>query len=249
MYSAKQLKKIVSEKKENFYYYRRKVRMRFSIDSKKIDHLKPTIKCKKKWYGNSYGGFYVNPHLIDKHSIVYSFGIGKDISFDRKIISRHKCKVFGFDPTPTSIDYINSLPIEPLFAFYGYGISTKTGIEKFYLPEEGKGISGSLLLNQFVSDKGYIEVKMKSFDDISNELGHQHVDIVKMDIEGAEYEVLETLMNSKVTIKQLLVEFHDRFYPEEIKSKQITELLNKNGFEVFASSLNYEEISFINTKI
>jgi hypothetical protein len=90
---------------------------------------------------------------------------------------------------------------------------------------------------------------MKSFDDISNELGHKHVDIVKMDIEGAEYEVLETLMNSKVTIKQLLVEFHDRFHPEEVKSKQITQLLNKNGFEVFASSLNYEEISFINTKI
>lgn len=249
MYSVNRLKTLFNENRQNLISYLRKVKMRLAIDHERINHLKPTIKCNKKWYGNSYGGFYLNPDLINENSIVYSFGIGKDISFDLKVISKHKCKVFGFDPTPKSINYINSLAIDERFLFYPFGISTKTGIEKFFLPKDSRGVSASLVLNQFVNEKECIEVNMKSFFDISNELGHQHIDVVKIDIEGAEYEVLETLLNSKVTIKQLLVEFHDRFYPHEIKSKSITELLNQNGFEIYASSLNYEEISFVNTKI
>jgi FkbM family methyltransferase len=249
MYSVNQLKKLANQKIQNIRSYLRKIRLRLCIDPKKVNHLKPTINCKKRWYGSSYGGFFVNPDLLNEDSIVYSFGIGKDISFDRKIISKHKCQVFGFDPTPKSIEYIRSLSKEPLFSFYDFGISTQTGIEKFFLPKNEKAVSGSLTLSKFVSEEKLIKVEMKSFDDISKKLGHQHIDVVKMDIEGAEYEVLETLISTKVTIHQLLVEFHDRFYPGEIKSKRITELLNKNGFEIFGASSNYEEISFINTKI
>lgn len=246
MYSVNQFKILVNQRRQNINSYLRKAKMRLFIDPKKVNHLKPTINCTKKWYGSSYGGFYVNPDLINEDSIVYSFGIGKDISFDRKIISKHKCKVFGFDPTPKSIDYINSLPKERLFSFYDFGISAKTGIKKFYLPKARRAVSGSLVLNQFVSEKEYIEVKMKSFNDITKELGHKQIDIIKMDIEGTEYEVLETLFDTPVTIKQILVEFHDRNYPEEIKSKRIVEYLRKKGYEIYGSSLNYEEISFIN---
>lgn len=223
--------------------------MRLSVDPEEVSHLKPTVKCRKKWYGSSYGGFYVCPDILDKDSIVYSFGIGKDISFDRRIIARHDCKVFGFDPTPKSIEYIKSLPEDQSFSFYDFGISAKTGVEKFFLPKNEKGVSASLNVNQFVNEKNYIEVKMKSFEDIVAELGHRHIDVVKMDIEGAEYDVIETLLQTKVGITQLLVEFHDRFYPGESRSRRLVELLNENGFEIYGASLNYEEISFINTKI
>lgn len=223
--------------------------MRLRQDPTTIDHLKPTINCRKKWYGSSYGGFFVNPNLITKESVVYSFGIGKDISFDRKIMANHHCKVYGFDPTPKSIDYIASLPKQDLFLFYEFGISKETGLVKFFLPKNKRAVSASLNLSEFVDEQNYIDVEMKSLEDITKELGHTHIDVLKMDIEGTEYEVLESLVNANITIDQLLIEFHDRFYPGEIKSKRMTEFLNKNGFEIFAASLNYEEISFINTKI
>ena len=245
MYSVKKIKILINEKRLNALSYFRKLRIRCFIDPLKICHLKPTIKCEKKWYGGSYGGFYVNPDLINKDSIVYSFGIGIDISFDRKIISKHKCRVFGFDPTPKSIDYINSLPKEPLFSFFDFGISTKSGIEKFFLPKDRLGVSGSLVLSDYVNEKEYISVNMKTFNDIIKELGHRKIDIVKLDIEGAEYEVIQSLFDTPAIIRQILVEFHDRNYPQEIKSKQIVEFLRNKGYQIFGASINYEEISFI----
>jgi hypothetical protein len=58
-----------------------------------FSHLKPTVKVGKKWYGNDYGGFFVAPAFINNHSIVYSFGIGEDVSFDESVIKHHNCKV------------------------------------------------------------------------------------------------------------------------------------------------------------
>ena len=37
------------------------------------------------------------------------------------------------------------------------------------------------------------------------------IDILKMDIEGAEYDVIDDIINSPVPIAQVLIEFHHRF--------------------------------------
>ncbi len=249
MYLVGKLMQIINEKRQNIRSFFRKIWLRLSMDKQNVFHLKKTFRCKKKWYGSSYGGFYVNPNLLNESSIVYSFGIGKDISFDRTIIKKHRCKVYGFDPTPKSIEYVKTNNRNSLFLFNDYGISRRTGVEIFFLPKDERGVSGSMSMNQSVSEEKTIHVKVKSFEDIAKEFGHHHIDVVKMDIEGSEYDVLETLLDSKVSITQLLVEFHDRCYEGEIKSKKITKLLFKNGFEIFATSINFEEISFINVEL
>jgi hypothetical protein len=43
---------------------------------------------------------------------------------------------------------------------------------------------------------------------IACELGHQHLDVVKLDIEGGEYEVIADLLAAGPPVVQLLVEFH-----------------------------------------
>ncbi|MEZ4687808.1 MAG: FkbM family methyltransferase [Bacteroidia bacterium] len=246
---VEKFKRVVNEKRLNTQSYLRKIRLRLVTDKSTVDHLKVTLNCEKKWYGSSYGGFFINPRLLHEKSVVYSFGIGRDITFDKKVMAKHKCHVFGFDPTPKSINYIKTTTTNNLFHFYEFGISTKTGVERFFLPVNPKGVSASMILNETVGEENGIEVQMKKFADIARELGHQKVDVLKIDIEGAEYDVLEDILTSDVVITQLLVEFHDRLFKGEIKSKKIVELLNKNGFEVFGASLNHEEISFINTKL
>lgn len=220
------------------------------IDPLKVAHLNKTVDCDHKWYGNNYGGFYMNPSLINSKSIIYSFGIGKDVSFDRTCMKKHNCSIFAFDPTPESINFISQQNLPDLFHFHGYGISDgKSGKYRFFLPENPKGVSGSLLDSEAVSTDRSIEVEMKSFDDIVTELGHKHIDVIKMDIEGSEYTVLEKILESNITIDQLLIEFHDRLFDQEnYRSKEIVEKLKSHGFEVFASSKTYEEISFIHKR-
>ena len=90
---------------------------------------------------------------------------------------------------------------------------------------------------------------MKTFDDIVRELRHKHIDVIKMDIEGSEYAVLEEILASEIKVDQLLIEFHDRLFDQEnYKSKKIVKKMNDNGYEVFASSSTYEEVSFIHKR-
>lgn len=236
--------------KTNYSAQKRKIKISKEINSEQVAHLEKQIILKTKWYGSAYGGFYVYPALLNHDSIVYSFGIGTDITFDLKCIKKHHCHVFGFDPTPKSIDWIASRELTDNFHFFDYGISSETGFMNFFLPTRPRGTSGSMILNPIVTADKTISVPMKSFDDITKELGHNHVDLVKMDIEGSEYEVLDSILNSKVTVDQLLIEFHDRFYDiNDYRSKAIVNRMKEKGYRIFGHSINYEEISFIKEEL
>ena len=58
-----------------------------------------------------------------------------------------------------------------------------------------------------------IEVPVRRLSTIMRELGHGAIDLLKMDIEGAEYEVIADLLACGADVRQLLVEFHHR-WPE-----------------------------------
>ena len=230
----------------NYVAYKRNKKVLKEIKPEEVAHLKPVVTCTKKWYGSVYGGFYINPDLLSEDSIIYSFGIGTDITFDLKCIKKHKANVFGFDPTPKSIDWVKSRDIHPNFHFYEFGISNESGFQEFYLPDRPKGVSGSLIANPIVSEKLKIKVAMKSFKDLVKQLGHKKIDVIKIDIEGSEYEVLDSIINADIEVGQYLIEFHDRFYDiNHPKSKGIVEKLKRNGFVIYAHSMNYEEISFV----
>lgn len=230
---------------------KRKIKISKEIKPYQVEHLQKSVDIACKWYGSPYGGFYIYPKLLNPSSIIYSFGIGKDISFDQTCIHKHGCNVFAFDPTPKSIEWVKKQQLPIQFHFYEYGISTsQTGIYDFYLPSNVKGVSGSLeSQNLDVDQTDSVKVLMKSFDDIVHELKHSHIDVLKMDIEGAEYLALDPILSSGVTIDQILIEFHDRsFNPDDIKSKESVLKLTERGYFIYACSVSYEEISFIHKR-
>jgi FkbM family methyltransferase len=54
-------------------------------------------------------------------------------------------------------------------------------------------------------------LEVRRLQTIFQSLGHKHVDVLKMDIEGSEYEVIDDLCDLHLRIDQVLVEFHHRF--------------------------------------
>lgn len=212
----------------------------------KISFIDIEEKHEKKWYGNGYGGFYIDPTLVPENAIVYSFGIGEDISFDLDIIAKHGCQVFGFDPTPKSIDYISKQDIPAGFHFHPYGIGEQTGTVTFNLPKNKDHVSGSVYEHKLVDEHNAVEVLLKDFKDITTELGHTHIDVLKMDIEGSEYAVIEGILNSGVSIKQILIETHERFFPDgKAKGDKFFKALYQHGYRIFAISDTYQEISLV----
>ena len=83
--------------------------------------------------GTKYGGHCVALGYLGPDSIVYSCGIGRDISFDLELIRRKRCQIFAFDPTPRCLEWIQHQTTPESFHFFNYGIADHDGILCFYL--------------------------------------------------------------------------------------------------------------------
>lgn len=81
-------------------------------------------------------------------------------------------------------------------------------------------------------------------------LGHRRIDILKMDIEGSEYEVIGDMIASGVEVGQLAVEFHHR-WPEvgERRTWKAIRELKREGFRIFDVSPSGYEYSFLATRV
>lgn len=224
-----------------------KIKKHLKLLLKREYPFKIQTKIAFKWMGNLYGGFYAATQYVNKDSVVFSFGIGEDISFDTEISNLTKCTIHGFDPTPKSINWIkNNKELPEGFHFHEYGIDVHDGFVTFFLPENKNYVSGSIVTNEKLKSDG-IKVPMKSFKTICEELGYTCIDVIKMDIEGAEYSVIPDILSSGIKIKQILIEFHHRFYKDGFKrNEEMITLMNKHGYKIFAVSDSLEEVSFIN---
>ena len=209
---------------------------------KNIHQIAFNINC--VFLGTEYGGFYLPNDFRLEDTIVYSFGIGEDLSFSQAVIKKGGT-VYAFDPTPKSITYVeySSLFHNPNFHFFPYGLSNKDGKEVFYMPIRDDWVSASVISHECVNTANAIEVEMKTLRTIMSELGHTHIDVLKMDIEGSEFKVIESLTNSKLrdmVVSLCAMELHGRFYAtqEQEYTEKLYASMNKNGFYDFYGTDN-----------
>ena len=189
--------------------------------------------------GGAGGSFYLLKDFFDNKSkkTVYSIGIGEDLSFDNEIIKKTDSELFAFDPTPKAIEYVkkSGLLNNSRFHFSPIGISNVNGKERFYLPKNPEYVSGSLLEHEGVKADNYLYLEMKTLATVFKELDSTHINVLKMDIEGAEFSVFRKYFMedvSDIKIDYICIELHERFIKDSsniILSKFI-ELMHKNGY-------------------
>ena len=181
---------------------------------------------------------------LNSQSVVYSFGAGEDVSWDLALIERYSLTINAFDPTPKSIEWLKAQKLPQQFVLHKIGLGNKNETRHFTEPIKAHWVSYSM-----VREGEGIEAPVKRLQTIMRELGHTHIDVLKIDIEGGEYEVLDDILASHIPIKQILVEFHHRWNGIGMgKTKQAIQKLNAAGYKIFYISPSGEEYSFIYAK-
>ena len=208
-------------------------------------YTKVQYECLTETLGNPGAAFTICPEKIDENPVVYSFGIGTDISFYVSLIDKYKLNVCAFDPTPRSLKWLEQQELPEKFKYYDYGLASFDGTASFFSPGNPDYVSFSMEKNTSVSSDS-VEAEVFKLNTIMERLGHNKIDILKMDIEGAEYDVISDITKSNIEIGQLLVEFHHRLISNGIKkTKQSIQELNDADYKIFHVSDTGEELSFM----
>jgi len=199
--------------------------------------------------GSDYGGWVLASDALGKNSVVYSIGIGEDISFDLALIKKYGCSVFAFDPTPRSIEWLKKQDLPPQFKSFEIGVAGHDGQAVFFPPENPEFVSHTMLERPETRGKT-ITVPVRTIATIMKDFDHARIDLLKMDIEGAEYGVIDNILSADLDIRQILVEFHD-FFPgvSLLQTIRSTFKLMWNGYKPTAVSYSEHEYSFLKNKI
>lgn len=174
-----------------------------------------------------------------KEPIIYDCGanIGMSCLYFKKLYSNAKIKAFEADPKLIKVlkknleknDVLNGIEIIDRAVW----INDK-GIKFSSEGADGGSIYGAknkIIINS-IRLKDYIEKEDK-------------IDMLKIDIEGAEYDVLKDCKDCLSHVENLFVEYHSWNNAEQ-KLSEILEILEKNGFRYYIENLTKRNYPFVN---
>lgn len=169
--------------------------------------------------GSQYGGRIIPTDRLTRDSICYCVGVGEDITFDLGLIEQFHCQVFAYDPTPRAVQHVKTYAATyPTYIFESAGVWGKDEVVKFYAPANPDNVSYSALNLQKTAT--YFEAQCKTIKTLMREHGHQRLDLLKLDVEGAEYEVIDSLLADQIDIHILCVEYDEVFNPLDVQYKE-----------------------------
>ena len=156
------------------------------------------------------------------------------MSFDIALADRFGSQVWSYDPTPRALLHMSELrdkladgqkmsvsgtdqnyeadkAVLEKWHFGPVGIWSRDEIVRFYALANEQHVSHSILNLQ--ETETYFEADCRTLASLMSANGHTHIDLLKIDIEGAEYEVIANLRQDGIRPRILCVEFDEGHNP------------------------------------
>jgi len=150
-------------------------------------------------------------------------------------------KVIAIEAHPANYDILNkNIVLNKLsnVITLNYAVHSKEGMVKLYEPlqEEGFTIYNTIMSDrEAVNHQKYIEVKANTLNSLMLANGISQVNWIKVDVEGAEFEVLKGSTNLLSSSKDIsiLLEIHNVGDIKKTFYEPIMKLLKSNNFRIF----------------
>lgn len=175
-------------------------------------------------------------YKLTKDSVVFDLG-GYRGDWTQQIFDLYNCTIFIFEPVA---EYYNGIvdrfkdhpsSIRP-FCFGLGSQSLKTHIR---VDNDASTISD-------VAEANHISIEIKSFKEFVDQFSIKKIDLMKINIEGSEFDLLDGILNNNCIqmIDNIQIQFHDFFPNAEERMKLIRERLSQTHFFSLFSTLKIQ---------
>lgn len=169
-------------------------------------------KNKEKWYTDKSEKVLRYEYLLNKDSIVIDVG-GYEGDFASELYSRYLSTIFVFEPVKKYVHHLNHrFSSNPSIKVIPKGLGAKNETLKIHVMDEASSYNRV----ETIHKKGVEEdILIMDVVDFFNNYKIEKVDLIKINIEGGEYDLLDRMIDMGYIekCKNLQIQFHD-FYPD-----------------------------------
>jgi FkbM family methyltransferase len=143
--------------------------------------------------------------VLNQDSFIVSAGVGTSITFEEDLTSMFRTRIILLDPSPTGVQTMNARAQDELIEFSPRGLAKRSGNASFGLPdrlEEGSFKKGT--------ESDGLMFKCVSLPDLLEENKKSKIDLLKIDVEGFEYEIIESMIENNIQVDIICVEIHHK---------------------------------------
>lgn len=157
------------------------------------------------------------------------FDIGANIGIVSVLQARRNAVVYAFEPNPDCyrrlLKTIAVNALEGKIHAFNLAVSDLVGTGEMQLEKKG-GTTGGKVVIGGVTRPSNASVNVTALDKMVPALNVTQIDLLKIDVEGAEVEVLRGAAQTLLLTKRIILEYHSRALLERVET-----LLKPYGFE------------------
>ena len=173
----------------------------------------------KQWFADNGDKTLRLDYNLNENSIVFDIG-GYEGTFAQNIVERYNSTVYIFEPVTEFYNKIsdrfsNSSKIK----VFNFGLSNKTKYIEIALSDDASSIH--------IDSNKKERIKLVNIVEFIRNNNIQRIDLMKINIEGGEFDILPELIDSKIieSIENIQIQFHSFIDDSKYKREMIREKL------------------------
>ena len=178
-------------------------------------------KSLKRWFGDNGDITHRVNYNLNQDSIVFDLG-GYIGEWSDTIQKKYNSKIYIFEPVFKHFSELEKkFEHKENIKIYNFGLSNQTYDTEII----HDGASSSLYLLEGEKEK----IKLINFEEFIKSENIKNIDLIKINIEGGEYELLDSILESNLQtqINNFQIQFHKMFDDCEMRRNNIREKLSK----------------------
>ena len=139
---------------------------------------------------------------LNENSVVIDLGVYEG-NFSNIIQKKYNCYVYGFEPVTTFYENVlEKIKGNSKIQLFNLGVGGSNRTEQISIRNDSSGI--------FLDSDTKQEIQIESITQVMEKLNLNFVDLIKINIEGSEYELLENMIENNIQskFKDIQVQFH-----------------------------------------